>query len=78
MEQEIIPITRRDFQSLEIMILKNSNKFCSHCDSELEEHILKDGRTVIYLCYGCDTIWEKKILDKNDFYLLRSEELTII
>ena len=72
-QKPIVPITKRDFRSLGIIILRNSDKFCSRCDGKLEKHILKDGKT-IYLCYECDTIWEKEIIDKNHFKLVESKE----
>ena len=73
MAKQIIPITERDFQALEEIILKNSDKFCSYCNGELEKHTLKDGK-IIYLCYRCDTVWEKETIDENHFKLVESKE----
>ncbi len=72
-QEQIIPITESDFQTLEIVILKNKDKFCSYCNYELEKYILKDGM-IIYLCYECDTVWEREIIDENHFKLVKSKE----
>ena len=76
-QKPIIPITTRGFQSLAIMILRNEDKFCSYCNYGLEKHTLKDGK-IVYLCYQCNKVWEKKIIDEDHFELVESEEgLTI-
>ena len=72
-QKPIIPITTKEFQTIEIMILENSDKFCSYCDGELEQHVLKDGK-IVYLCYKCDTVWEREIIDENHFKLVKSKE----
>ena len=77
MTKQIVPLTRSDFENWERKIVKNNDEFCSHCDGELEKHVLKNG-IIVYLCYKCDTVWKKEIIDENNFRLVKSKELTII
>ena len=73
----IIPTTPSDFQSIEDRIVYNNDSICLFCDRELEKYTLSDG-VIIYLCYKCGTIWEKEMLDENNFRLIKSNELTMV
>lgn len=77
-QKPIIPITKRDFQAIEEMIGINQNKYCPYCNELLEKYRIKNSKEIIYLCYYCDTVWEKEIIDENHFKLVKSERLFII
>ena len=72
-----IPITPEDLAGIEAKIGADQNKICLNCDGKLEKHVFKD-RKIVYLCYKCDTVWEKEIIGEDHFKLAKSERLFII
>jgi ribosomal protein L37AE/L43A len=61
MEQKsIIPTIKRNFQALEVIILKNNDKFCSHCNGELETNDkIPFSSGIFYTCRQCGKKFKK-------------------
>jgi len=56
----IIPITKSDFQALDRIILRNSNKFCQYCNGKLEtEEEYPFSASIFYICKKCGKKFKK-------------------
>jgi len=75
----IIPITKNDFQALDRMILKNSDKFCQYCNGKLEtEEIYPFSASIFYICEQCGREFKKtKHIDfgtGEDYFVLEEKK----